>query len=125
MKTLVLIGDYVRKDYEPYVRELLAGVVEIKAPEENCRDSRVVLAHLDEWALAARPDIVHINCGLHDLKREFGQAQHAVPIDDLYGATMAAGRDRMLLSDGIHFNHDGRRVQAEAIAAAVRALLAA
>jgi hypothetical protein len=82
MKTLLLIGDSVRKDAEPLVRRMMAGVVDVRAPEENCRDSRVVLAHLDDWVFSRPPDLVHINCGLHDLKREFGQARNAVPLDE-------------------------------------------
>lgn len=189
MKTLLLIGDSVRKDAEPLVRRMMAGVVDVRAPEENCRDSRVVLAHLDDWVFSRPPDLVHINCGLHDLKREFGQARNAVPLDeyrrnvrgilsrlvaanlkviwatttpvnevwhhreksfdrfeadvdaynataravagelgvrvnDLHGVAMTAGRDRLLLSDGIHFNQDGREVLARAIVAMVREMMA-
>ena len=42
---------------------------EIWAPEQNGGDSRNVLAHLDEWMLARVPDLVYVNCSLHDLKR--------------------------------------------------------
>ena len=30
-----------------------------------------MLAHLDGWMLARVPDLVYVNCGLHDLKRTF------------------------------------------------------
>jgi lysophospholipase L1-like esterase len=69
MKNVVLIGDSIRMGYEPVVRELLAGRAEVWGPGENGGPSTRALDNLDAWALSRRPDVVHINCGLHDLKR--------------------------------------------------------
>ena len=69
---IVLIGDSIRMGYQDHVVSQLAGRAEVWAPEPNGGDSRNVLAHLDQWALSRQPDIVHVNCGLHDLKRAFG-----------------------------------------------------
>jgi lysophospholipase L1-like esterase len=38
-----------------------------------------VLAHLNQWVLSRRPDILHLNCGLHDLKTEFDANVQNVP----------------------------------------------
>ena len=70
--------------YQDHVVSQLAGRAEIWAPEENGGDSRNVLAHLNQWVLARQPDLVHVNCGLHDLKRAFG-AESAVPLAEYEG----------------------------------------
>lgn len=68
MLRVTLIGDSIRVGYEPLVREKLAGKAEVWGPEENGGDSRNVLAHLDAWALERPAEVIHLNCGLHDLK---------------------------------------------------------
>ena len=32
--------------------------------------------------IARAPDLIHLNCGLHDLKQEFGATTHQVPLDE-------------------------------------------
>lgn len=189
MARVILIGDSIRMGYESVVRRELGGLAEVWAPEENGGNSRNVLAHLDEWALARSPDVVHINCGLHDLRREFGSPAHAVPLDeyeanlreilgrlqretrailiwatttpvneawhharkefdrfeadvrayneaaarvtqalgiaadDLYGVVTGAGRDNLLLPDGVHFSTEGYEVLGQAVARAIRPCL--
>ena len=81
---VVLIGDSIRMGYQDHVASQLAGRVKVWAPEENGGDSRNVLAHLDQWIFSRQPDLVHVNCGLHDLKRAFGAAS-AVPVDEYEG----------------------------------------
>ena len=80
---VVLIGDSIRMGYQDHVISQLAGRAEIWVPKENGGDSRNILAHLDQWVFSRQPDLVHINCGLHDLKRAFG-AESEVPVDE-YG----------------------------------------
>jgi len=80
MRTVVLVGDSICMGYEETVRSQLAGLAEAWAPEENGGTSENVLAHLDEWVLARRADVVHVNCGLHDIKTEFGRDTAAVPL---------------------------------------------
>ena len=48
---------------------------------ENGGDSANVLAHVDEWVLRQKPDVVHLNCGLHDLKRSKTDGHHQVEVD--------------------------------------------
>ncbi|MDE2743568.1 MAG: GDSL-type esterase/lipase family protein [Gemmatimonadota bacterium] len=81
---VVLIGDSIRMGYQDHVISQLAGRAEVWSPEENGGDSRNVLAHLDQWVLARQPDLVHVNCGLHDLKRAFGAASE-VPLAEYEG----------------------------------------
>jgi isoamyl acetate esterase len=82
VKQVILIGDSIRMGYQEVVRQALANIAEVWAPEENGGNSRNVLAHLQEWVLARRVDVVHINCGLHDLKVEFGATARAVPVEE-------------------------------------------
>ena len=81
MKQVVLIGDSIRMGYQPVVVAALRGVAEVWGPKANGGDSSNVLAHLDEWAIERKPDIVHANAGLHDIKRPFGAKQNQVPIE--------------------------------------------
>ena len=80
MKTVILIGDSIRMGYEDVVRRQLAGRYEVWAPTENGATSANVLAHLDEWAIERAADLVHVNCGLHDLRKDFGQETSAIPL---------------------------------------------
>ena len=81
MKQVVLIGDSIRMGYQPIVTAALRGVAEVWGPKDNGGDSANVLAHLDEWVIQRQPDIVHLNAGLHDLKRPFGERTNQVPIE--------------------------------------------
>jgi lysophospholipase L1-like esterase len=81
MKRVILIGDSIRMGYQSTVQELLGRQAEIWAPQENGGTSANVLAHLDEWVLSRDPDILHLNCGLHDLKTEFGASSQTIAPD--------------------------------------------
>jgi lysophospholipase L1-like esterase len=186
VKNVVLIGDSIRMGYQSTVQQALLNQADVWAPQENGGTSANVLAHLDKWVLSRRPDVVHLNCGLHDLKTEFGSGTQAVPldaytanlstifrqirqqttatliwaattpvnerwhhdnkpfdrfeadvqaynqraceiaaqfdvqIDDLYQVAMRAGRDTILLQDGVHFAQDGYALLGQAVANAIR-----
>jgi isoamyl acetate esterase len=77
---VILIGDSIRMGYQKKVQEELTGRAEVEAPEVNCGDTRRILAHLDEWVISRKPGLVHLNSGLHDLKKEHNQDQSAVPL---------------------------------------------
>ncbi|NLG51268.1 MAG: SGNH/GDSL hydrolase family protein [Chloroflexi bacterium] len=79
---VVLIGDSIRMGYQEVVQRELKAVAEVWAPVENGGNSRNVLAHLDEWVISRQPQVVHLNCGLHDLRKEFDQEQAAVGIEE-------------------------------------------
>lgn len=69
----ILLGDSIRKGYQETVQRELAGEFEVWGPEENCRETPYTLEHFDEWfvqraAGAADRTVLHLNCGLHDVK---------------------------------------------------------
>ena len=77
---VTLIGDSIRMGYQPLVARALAGRAAVWGPDENGRTSSNVLQHLDEWVTHRDVDVVHLNCGLHDLAiQEDGQNQ--VPLE--------------------------------------------
>ena len=78
---VVLVGDSIRLGYAPRVKARLEGKPVVVSPPENGGDSANVLAHLDEWILREQPDVVHLNCGLHDLKRAKAAGRHQVEPD--------------------------------------------
>lgn len=65
---VVLVGDSIRIGYAPFVAKLLDGKAIVVSPNPNGQDSGNVLRNLEEWVIKERPDVVHINAGLHDLK---------------------------------------------------------
>jgi dienelactone hydrolase/lysophospholipase L1-like esterase len=77
---VVLIGDSIRLGYAPVVSKMLAGKAVVVSPEPNGGDSANVLANLEAWVVRENPDIVHLNCGLHDLKVSKKTKQHQIEI---------------------------------------------
>ena len=189
MKKLVLIGDSIRLHYQPLVTQALATEAAVWGPKENCRTSTDILANAKEWIFDHCPDIVHINCGMHDLRIDPEVSTHYVPIEkyaanldeifaligrggqrtliwatltplnerrhqhsrpsrryesdvalynetalnlarkhgarinDLHRSVAAAGPDRLLSSDGVHFTEEGYGFLAAAVVSAVRSCL--
>jgi hypothetical protein len=68
LKTVALIGDSIRIGYQPYVKQSFNGVAHIWTPVINGGNSRNILNNIQAWMDDAKADIVHINCGLHDIK---------------------------------------------------------
>ena len=71
---VVLIGDSIRLGYQGDVARLLDGTAEIVGPAENCRSTADILQHLEPWIfdLLGLGATVHLNAGLHDLRRMDG-----------------------------------------------------
>ena len=65
--TVYLIGDSIRMNAESCVRAQLEGIA-LVSPRENCKSSHQVRANIEAWAPATVGDIVHLNCGLHDIR---------------------------------------------------------
>jgi lysophospholipase L1-like esterase len=78
---VVLIGDSIRMGYAPFVTELLKGKATVVSDKVNGGDSAKVLANLDAWVIGEEPDVVHFNCGLHDLKLMRKTKLHRVTLD--------------------------------------------
>lgn len=68
MRNVILIGDSIRGQYQPFVTENLRGMADVSSPAPG-GTSRNVLAHLDQWAPNCPADVIHLNCGLHDVAR--------------------------------------------------------
>jgi lysophospholipase L1-like esterase len=80
VRRITLIGDSIRMGYQAFVRAELEDAAELWWPQENGGTSQNILEHLEAWVLAREPGLVHINCGLHDLRKAFGAAEAAVPL---------------------------------------------
>ena len=74
MKRVLRLGDSIRLGYQPFVAAALGGRAVVDGPPENCESSRVLRSKLRVW-VPDRPDIVHVNCGLHDVRYDPG-AEH-------------------------------------------------
>jgi len=75
---VVLLGDSIRLSYAPTVAKLLEGKVELISPKPNGGDSSNLLKNLDEWAIKPQPEVIHFNCGIHDMKKTKGKEQFQV-----------------------------------------------
>lgn len=91
---VALIGDSIRMGYAPLVVEHLAGRAQVISPEPNGGDSANVLRHLEAWVVREQPDVVHLNCGLHDLKRSKASGDYQVPLAQ-YETNLRAIVDRL------------------------------
>jgi len=79
---VVIVGDSIRIGYQDIVRRELKDTAEVWGPNQNGGNSANILGHLDEWVITRQPDLVHLNCGLHDIKRPFGADENAIPAAD-------------------------------------------
>lgn len=80
----LLIGDSITAGYAPFARA--ACGLDLHGPDGNARDSRTLLAVAA--AVEDRYEVIHVNCGLHDLKRYDGADGPAVPVPE-YAANVA------------------------------------
>jgi lysophospholipase L1-like esterase len=86
-KNVCLIGDSICGGYREIVKRELSGEATLWTPDKNGCTSGNVLKNINDWVLSRRPDVVHFNCGLHDLKRRRGKI--VVPVDE-YSENMGA-----------------------------------
>ena len=87
---LVLIGDSIRLSYQAAVAGHLAPHVATWGPEANCRSTDDIVDHLDDW-IVSRVDVatvVHLNAGLHDLRRPTGPGGAAQVPPDRYRSNL-------------------------------------
>ena len=82
MKRVILIGDSIRMAYAATVQQELADVAEVLSYDANGGTSRNVLLNLQEWVLSKQADLVHVNCGLHDIKKPLDTDVFEVPIEE-------------------------------------------
>jgi lysophospholipase L1-like esterase len=95
---IYIIGDSISMHYGPYLKQDLAGVMDYARKEgdteallnldnpqgANGGDSSMVLAFLKGLARSGsfHPDLLLVNCGLHDIKRHPETGNVQVAIDD-------------------------------------------
>ncbi len=63
---VLLIGDSIAIGYTLAVRQLLPEA-NVHRPPENCRSTRQTLARIETYLGAEKWDVIHFNCGIHDL----------------------------------------------------------
>ena len=69
-----LLGDSIRMQYGPKVKEILADDFEVWYPEDNCRFAKYTLRGLFDWANDMKgSEIVHWNNGHWDMCNLFGE----------------------------------------------------
>lgn len=66
-KQVVLIGDSIRIAYQKYVAEEICDIAEVWGPDtREGWNTEVLLWHIYDFMIARKPDVIHINSGLHD-----------------------------------------------------------
>jgi lysophospholipase L1-like esterase len=68
--------------YQRFVQEEFSDEAEVWAPTQNGGTSSNILANLQDWVISRNPDVVHLNCGLHDIKRNFGEVNNNVSLQE-------------------------------------------
>jgi len=76
---VLLIGDSICGYYFPYVKGFIGDEVDLR--RGGTTDTRFALAHIDGYLEKHKPDVIHFNCGLHDLKPVKGRKNN-VPIEE-------------------------------------------
>jgi len=79
--TALLIGDSICMGYRPFVKQKLMDKVNVIGINDNGGDSRNIIQHFEEWILNTNFDLIHFNCGLHDLKVNRNTGEHQQPIN--------------------------------------------
>lgn len=80
-KRVLIVGDSISIGYTPFVAELLAAEAETLHNPGNGGDSDNVLQNLPSWLAEASADVVHLNCGLHDVKFHRDPPRIQVPLE--------------------------------------------
>lgn len=98
----VLVGDSIAGGYRPLVAQLLEGRAIVVGPPASGGDSGAVLKNLETWLVREKPAVVHLNCGLHDLKLSKETKKHQVELAD-YAANLRRIVARMQQEAGTTF----------------------
>lgn len=81
LPVVLFIGDSIRMGYAPLVKAQLANKITAKWPDENCEDSGKILSNIEKYIETSKPDLIYINCGLHDIKSTKTDNKNNVPIE--------------------------------------------
>jgi len=77
---ILLIGDSISMGYTPHVAVLLAGRADVVHNPGNAGDTDHTRADLDAWLAELPAEVVHFNCGLHDIKVARPGGANQVPL---------------------------------------------
>jgi lysophospholipase L1-like esterase len=77
---VLLIGDSIAQGYAPAAAEALRDVARVELIPENGGDSANVASKLGEWLGSTAWDVIHFNCGLHDMKYDLEMGLHQVSL---------------------------------------------
>ena len=81
-KKVMLLGDSIRRSYQPHVARLLGDRARVLGPADNCRYTLYTLSSLDRWLEElGKPEIVHWNNGLHDAGHDPKRSPAQIPLD--------------------------------------------
>lgn len=98
MTSVALIGDSIRLNAEAFVRDGLPASVRMFSPPVNCGSSHNVAARIRDWVPPSTATLVHINCGLHDIRYDAGSdrpvsspAEYAANLRGIFGYLAGMG----------------------------------
>jgi len=83
-KNITLLGDSIRKGYQPYVGLYLAEGNNVWGPEGNTQHTVHLMANAPEWIKNKPADIIHLNSGLHDIKNIPYNSRRKLVSEELY-----------------------------------------
>ena len=105
--TVLILGDSISVGYTPYVERALCGRFAVVRRGERTKedtgptwhDSNQFLSKLEIW-LENHPavDVIHFNCGLHDLMRDRETGEAVVP-PAAYGENLSQMVERLQATD--------------------------
>lgn len=127
MKSVMLIGDSIRLNYQPVVENELSGEYNVWAPTENCRFAKYTLVELQRYKVAfskeetekidqakltptidktenlVYPDIIHWNNGLWDTGITYEEDGPLTPIDEYIRDMSIILRELRKMTDKVIF----------------------
>ncbi len=80
LSKVLLAGDSISFGYGPKVQRILEGAFDVKNLPENGRTSANLLARMNEWIVKPGFNVIHLNCGLHDIVIKQDTKEHRVPL---------------------------------------------
>lgn len=78
---VLIIGDSISMAYTPHVAEQLAAEAETIHDPGNAGDSDNIVGNLNAWLGRIPADVIHFNCGLHDIKFHRDPPHIQVPLE--------------------------------------------
>jgi len=83
-KNITLLGDSIRKGYQPYVGLYLPEGNNVWGPEGNTQHTVNLMANAPGWIKNKPADIIHLNSGLHDIKNIPYNSRRKLVSEELY-----------------------------------------